>query len=227
MANEHQAALIRSLKNPAEGADGARISIRNRSNETIGFLRPITRHLALNDETVGLLCRWRERNKSFFLSQYENSSGRTRQWLNDVLLPDDARILFLVETESGEPLGTSGVSSVTETDAELGNVLRGRRGGPSQLFFFGEIALLSWCFWMLAINRMYLNVFCHNSRALDFYGSIGFSRACVRALTKHESEAGTEYRVDSTKLPGPGEVCLMTMDMSADDFRRRYPWMIT
>lgn len=225
MQNEHQATLIRSWKNLGGGVPQFRIGVHNQRGETIGFLEPVTRDLALDDRVAGLLCRWRERHKQSFLSQSRNSPERTRQWLKDVLMPDDGRILFLIGTELGVPLGTSGVEKITDVDGELGNVLRGEPGGHAQLFFFAEVALLNWCFTMLAVNRVYLNVFSHNTRAVRFYGSVGFSRAFVQALAKHKDERGALYEVDLSRHPAPGELSLLTMDMTRDYFLSRYPWV--
>ncbi len=226
MPTERQTKLIRSWKGLSGEEASDRISAGDEQGKPIGYLAPITKHNADDERIACLLSLWRERHKQFFLSQVSFSPKGTRQWLTDIVLPDDARLLFIAHAGSGVPVGTAGVANITEEDGELANVLRGEPGGHPRLFRFASIALLDWCFNTLFLERMYLKVFSDNARAIHLYDSIGFTRTSLQALIKRKSDEGIVYDVDSSRQPAIGDVGLLTMSITKSQLVARYPWLV-
>lgn len=82
------------------------------------------------------------------------------------------RILFCISLDN-DIVGHIGLSNITETLAELDNVIRGAagyRGMMTEILDF----LLEWANKKLGVSRVFLRVVADNSRAIEFYKRAGF-----------------------------------------------------
>jgi RimJ/RimL family protein N-acetyltransferase len=229
---ERQRKVIRALKGldaPADSAPTPRapIPISKDGVGRIGSLAPLDRSLAGDEEVVEAITRWRRRFGRFFFTQFEATEERTRSWLERVVLPDDARILFLIKDDSGAPVGHLGVCHITRASAELDNYIRGRRGGDPKLMLFAGLSLIGWAYAALGVRHVTARVYADNHRTLALYDETGcFERGPVapRPTTPNGSNDARPHETHTTRDAdnAPG-IVKMTLDTRR--FLSLYPWM--
>ena len=166
-----------------EGASGA-----------IGQLVPIGPWILQDPETIAEIAQWRQFAMKMFLVQFKSSPERTTQYLKRLSIDDPARLLFMIEDSDGTFVGHLGVSNVTHQDAELDNLMRGRRGGPPELALEAERAILNWAFSDLAVERVYGRVISYNFLAINIHNQFGFHTTERLPLVREEVEGQTVFR---------------------------------
>jgi len=199
------------------------IEVRNMQDDLIGWLTPVTSALANDETVVAGLTKWRRMFMRHFLTQFSANEARTRNWLRNVVLADDTRLLFLIYTDDRVMIGNFGVCNISSGSAELDNLIRGEKGGDAQLIYFAELSLMDWLYSTCLVSEIYLHVFSNNSRTLALHSSVGFVMHAAHALTRHENGGEIHYRVCDPIAPGSGEsVHLVEMHMPCETFYRRH-----
>jgi len=174
------------------------IPIMDAQGNRIGCLSPLTVS-SLGDKTlIEAMTRWRNHSARFFLTQFDATPERTRQWLENTVLSDPSRLLFTINSAS-KLIGHYGFKDLSSMSAEVDSLLRGESGGHPQLIYFAEIALVGWLFSTFEINNLYGYVLAENWQALELHARVGFENAELIPLTKETSVAETIYRLG---LPG-------------------------
>lgn len=227
MIYDHQRKLIRLLKGIEEGSSAKEIPIIDDKKVIIGFLKPIDIRLSNDEDIISSLTRWRQKYMRYFLTQFEATNGRTRIWLNNVVIKDDTRILFLIMDETDKAIGNFGICNIDSKSAELDNLIRGEKGGCPKLVLFSEISLISWIYNNLDINDLYLHVFSNNFRTIQLHESVGFRRADIFKLKKNEISDEVKYTKDCSSKPDGEEHGYMRMVLDRDEFYSRHLWMGT
>ena len=171
-ATEDTACRVPDLAAIIRGDEPLAIPVRNRG-KVIATLRPLTRAALADAALLEKLARWRNEHREWFLSQFEAKAADTRQWLEQTVLTDDTRLIFLIEVE-GREAGTIGFLHLTPTSAELERLILGERGGPPALILASEAALLRWLFTSFRIARVEAIVLAGNFTALQLHRSLGF-----------------------------------------------------
>lgn len=225
MINEYQRKVIRSLKNLEQGDFDKEIPIISDKKVIIGFLKPIDAKLSDNEEVTASLTRWRQMFMRYFLTQFEAMNERTKSWLNNVVIKDDSRLLFLITDETNRSIGNFGICNITSDGAELDNLIRGERGGHPKIIFFSEVSLINWMYKTLGVNSIYLHVFSNNSRTILLHESVGFIRGDIYKLIKKEHKGKINYKIDLHSKPIWNEFGLMKMTLDKDKFLSQYPWL--
>lgn len=152
-----------------------RINIFNDNYEKIGYLKPITKSILLNDFIIKKLTKWRNNAMQFFMTQFNATFERTKNWLNKTVLSDNTRLLFIIYDSTGKAIGNLGFTKLNEYSAELENLLRGEHGGGSKLIYYTEVAIIKWMFSCLKIKEITGNIFLDNEIPLSIHKKIGFS----------------------------------------------------
>lgn len=152
-----------------------RINIVNDNYEKIGYLKPITKSILLNDFIIKKLTKWRNNAMQFFMTQFNATFERTKNWLNKTVLSDNTRLLFIIYDSTGKAIGNLGFTKLNEYSAELDNLLRGEHGGGSKLIYYTEVAIIKWMFSCLKIKEITGNIFLDNEILLSIHKKIGFS----------------------------------------------------
>ena len=229
---EQQRKIVRALKGLDGPADSARkphapIPVSKDGVGRIGSLTPLDRALARDEEVVDAITRWRRRFGRFFFTQFEATNERTRAWLERVVLPDDARILFLIRDDSGAPVGHLGVCRITGASAELDNYIRGRRGGDPKLMLFAGLSLIGWVYAALGVGRVTARVYADNHRTLALYDETGcFERGpvTIRPDSPNGSNGARPHETHDTRSADHAHgIIKMTLDTRR--FLSLYPWM--
>ena len=162
-------------------------------NDVAGSLHPVDATIPDNLPIVEKMCRWRSVARTSFLTVFEPSVDKTRSYLTDLVLVDPTRILFLAAGQSGDLVGNIGLCNITETSAEIDNVLRGEASPSPKFMKRVHSALTDWARRALGVQNFYLNVLSSNPGAIKFYAEIGYEEVSLVPLRKEVFEGG--YRL--------------------------------
>jgi RimJ/RimL family protein N-acetyltransferase len=129
-----------------------------------------------NTNYAPLIKRWREENPEGFANRFEGTIEKTENWINNVLLPRKDRILFMVLTLDGTPVGHLGYSSFDfeVQSAEIDNVVRGQKQARKGIMSMAMKTVLAWGKSRLLLNDIFLRVLSDNPHAVTFYERLGF-----------------------------------------------------
>lgn len=176
------------------------IEITDSQNNYLGHLEPITLSILKNTEIITKLTEWRNRAKQYFLTQFNANPKRTKRWLEEVVLKDNSRLLFLIYSPI-KLIGNYGFKGLTVASVEIDNLIRGESGGHPRLIYYTEIALVKWLFTTFQVKRIYGFVLAGNFIVLNLHKSVGFRLTELVPLRKKEFQE--EIRLDMGK---PGDL---------------------
>ena len=166
------------------------------NEEIIGFLKPVTFfYKKVHSEYIHYICKWRTENPIGFTNVFENNHNKTENWFDNVLLPREDRILFVIHSLKDEPLGHIGLSTFNFDDksCEIDNVVRGIKDGHQGIMSCATSSLITWSKECLKINDVYLRVLSDNIHAVQFYEKNNFVKQHDIPLYKQESEDIIEW----------------------------------
>ncbi|MFM7136930.1 MAG: N-acetyltransferase [Planctomycetota bacterium] len=175
---EHKQELVRAAR-------PLRLPIFDRGGDQVGALRLLDAALVAEPAVVAALTEWRGRYMRFFLTHFTPSERRTREWLLNVVLPADDRLLFLIETEPDCFVGNFGLAAIAPGSAELDNLLRGRRGGGPDFIHLAECAMLRALFADASRATATLRVFSTNATTIRLHTGVGFEKTASDPLFIH------------------------------------------
>jgi RimJ/RimL family protein N-acetyltransferase len=141
------------------------------------YLRPITEdYRTALPGCVELLSKWRIENPSISTGSFEVTTERTEKWLDNHVINKPDRILFLIMSLDGQPLGHIGFASFgfEEKGCEVDAVLRGVKDVYPGLMTHALAALILWGLEELRLEKITLKVFSDNKSAIGFYERFGF-----------------------------------------------------
>lgn len=150
------------------------LPIRDKQDEVIGILIPVGSWILGDPDTIAAIAEWRERAMRMFLTQFQSTIERTTHYLRNLSIGQTSRILFMIQDTEGSFVGHVGLADVTETQAELDNLMRGKSGGPPDLMLAAEYEILKWGFGVLGLESIHLRILSYNFFAMDIHKSLGF-----------------------------------------------------
>jgi len=159
--------------------------------QRVGRLIPVGIWVLQHVELVRLFSDWRSSAMEMFFSRFEASPSSSLRYLRDYSISDPNRILFVVQNR-GHCVGHIGLANVSEHDAEIDNVIRGRKTIPRNLMALAQKTLVTWAFEELELDRLWLRVISNNQRAKALYSSIGFTLTERRPLRTIRTTSGVE-----------------------------------
>jgi RimJ/RimL family protein N-acetyltransferase len=200
------AAVIRDCRAFVSGAAPLSIPV-TLGGAVIASLEPIT--IARQDDAhlIAQLTEWRNAARAAFFTQFEATPERTREWLARQVLTDPARLLFTVDDAEG-PLGTIGFMRLSQTSAELDNLIRGVRRGPPALMRAAETALARWLFDTFGLVQLEAAVLAGNFAAMQLHQSLGFEIVRRIPLVRTERDGEIAF-VESGGLDDNGPAKLL------------------
>lgn len=196
-------------------------AILTKDGSPIGELVPLTAEL-IDDTLCETLYQWRSLHASLFLSQFENSPARVRDWLTTTIMPDLTRQPFLIFTADGSLTGINGVCAVEKNSAELDTMMRGRSGGHLELMSASQMALIDWTFRILGVGSVYGRVLSRNFLVRRFHKSFGLIEENSAPLVKHATEDGYTFELAPNVAPENADETLITIRLDREAFYRRY-----
>ena len=174
------------------------------------LLRPVATASAVIDaQDVQSLTKWRNRFVSSFLTEFESTEDRTRQWLANTVGPDDTRILFMVDDPEGRTIGYMGLAFIdwTALSGEADAIVRGG-DAPKGIMTAALRTLLCWATGQLGLRQLSVRVRSDNT-ALSFYRKFGFEEV-KRVPLRRSDHAGMVQWVEDVSFP-LGEPSLVHM----------------
>lgn len=156
------------------------IPIYNPENRLYAYLVPIIAdYKVVNPNYVSLLSQWRRENPTISTGTFEITDTRTENWLDKFVIGKDDRLIFMIKTLDGQPVGHIGYSSFNyeEQSGEIDSVLRGVKNKYPGIMTDALHSLLYWGLTVTKIAAIKLHVFSDNEPALKFYTRCGFSVA--------------------------------------------------
>jgi RimJ/RimL family protein N-acetyltransferase len=153
----------------------------------LAYLRVISISSYDSKEDIALLAKWRYTHEKWFPSQFKVTVDGTKKWLKEKLFEEEFRILFMIETPSGKPIGHLGLFrfDFSEQACEVDNVVRGEKDIPG-IMTHAIRTLMEWAREYLDVTKFHLQVFSDNTRAIDLYKRCGFTK--VRQVPLRETK---------------------------------------
>ena len=125
-----------------------------------------------------LVWRNKKENTKWFFNQDEITNEKQEEWYN-LYLEDKSDNMFIIETKDGIPIGTIGIKNIDKQNkqAELGRMLIGEKEYLDKGYAVEATkTLVKYCFEKMNLNRIYLEVFEHNVKAINMYKKVGFKK---------------------------------------------------
>lgn len=205
--------IIAALKRPADPAALPRIPVRDDAGREVAALRPVPAELS--GEAAGdapLMAEWRNRHRESFFTWVTSTEASTRAWLASAYAPDDLNLIFMLETPDKKPFGHLALSGFSGDgrECEFGRVLRGNGLGPKGGVMWAAKTLLAWAVSELGVERVFLEVFSDNGKAIDLYRRLGFREAGLRPV--RQSVEGDVIRWVPAEATQPAEARILKME---------------
>ncbi|WP_198266385.1 GNAT family N-acetyltransferase [sulfur-oxidizing endosymbiont of Gigantopelta aegis] len=162
------------IKKISMGDEVLEIIIYDDQANEIGLLRALNKKDLFNETMIKKITDWRNSNKEFFLTQFNATSERTRQWLENTVLSSATQMMFLIYSE-GTLLGHYGFKELSNESVLLDNAMRGERGGHPKLIEYAALALIKWLFEMFEVNEIYGYIIAKNPMAIKLNRALGFT----------------------------------------------------
>lgn len=209
--------FVRRLKENEDPAKTLELPVIRPDGIRVGTLRLIDSVRSSAPDLVVNLTKWRNASMRFFLSQFVATEERTQQWLNNVVIPAEDRILFELLDDTGRAVGHAGVCNFSMHACELDNFIRGEQGGDPNLFLAAERAMLHWVFCDIGVDIVTLCIFSNNWIPINNHISIGFTVTDKRSMSRVEKDGVVQHLVDSQEGQ-PTKYSYLKMSLSKNDF---------
>jgi hypothetical protein len=117
------------------------------------------------------------------------------------------------------------LSRLGQDPVEIGNVLRGERGGHPTLMLWAQATLIAWAFRRLCVQEVRLEVFSHNRRAIQLYTTLGFCE--LRTTPLREQVTGGVKRFVKDPDCTPSQCAALDMVLTQAVFREKFPELLS
>lgn len=187
--------MIRSLAALKEIADERELSASGLPLTGGGSLVPVCRVHQRDQALIGLLAAWRERNMDVYPTQFAVTLEGTATWLRQRVLDVPDRIMFIVTSPDGRPVGHAGVADALSDGASVrvDNVIRGADDAPPGIMRGAVAMLLAWVQRTLAPERIWIKVFSDNEIAIRFFRRLGFTDSGLIPLRRVEHDGRVSF----------------------------------
>lgn len=184
---------IKALKKACfDSATDAAVPITNSEGMIVGNLVPIGSWALDDPDLIQSFFRWRKMFMRFFRAQFQASQESTKNYLRNFSILQDDRLLFAIYVDN-DLFGHIGLSNVSEECAELDNVIRGVSGGPDDLLYYAERALLNWAFNTVGVRTVSAQVLSNNFLAMNLHERFGFEVTESLPLVQRRHEKCITY----------------------------------
>lgn len=179
---------IRQLKEIIPGPyNQFRLEFRLSNGKTLGSFSPVTIKTISDETIIKKLTDWREIHKKCFFTQFDSTTARTKKWLQEIIVPDDSKILFIIHDADGIPIGNYGLRNITESSAELDNLLIGDSKKHGPLILAAMKSFINWAFSEFHFQYLTAAIFSQNDPVIFLHKKMGFlitNRIPVRKIER-------------------------------------------
>ena len=148
----------------------------------IGYLTPLSSIHVGDRRLAKRLAKWRDANQFAYPTRFSVSTEGTLHWLENAVVNNRQRLLFLVLDTQLYPVGHLGLAYQFDGSLEVDNVLRGESQEPG-LMSMAMNALESWAVHELDTQFLTLRVLKSNEHAVSFYQKLGYTQSESTPLT--------------------------------------------
>ena len=141
--------------------------------EHIGYLSPINED-DLSDEFCFKYWEWREVNSIFFLTRFENSPDRVKNWFLNKIIKDKKRKSYTVKDINGTLIGVCGFKNLKVDKVELDTMMRGQSSGHPEIMISAQRALIWYLFSQVGVKSIGGKVLSKNLVVRIFHKRFGF-----------------------------------------------------
>ncbi len=172
--------------------------------ETVALLKPVTAAVLESPEEIGYLTQWRQENQSGFPEKFTVTRDGTKRWAEKALLAAADRMLFWLQSPTGEYAGHLGLFrfAYDTRQCEVDSIVRGRRDMLPGVMTPALHALMDWAFMKLDVAEIYLKVLSENERAIRLYDRTGYARVRTIPLYEKELADGSLRWTEDAAAPG-------------------------
>ena len=186
---------LNTMKSESFGeAKKSALDVLDEANNKIAKLVPIGNWALQDDELLNSFANWRKTFMRFFLTQFTTSKESTQGYLKNLSIGQSNRIFFAIYVNE-ILIGHIGLSNITESKAEIDNIIRGVSGGHKDLMYFSEKTLLNWAFATLKVNTIDAQVMSKNFMALSLHERFGFKLKERNFLKKVVRESSISFEI--------------------------------
>lgn len=156
------------------------LPILDGASQVVGYLTPLNALSPADERLVQLLWEWRITHDYAYPTRAPITPESTREWLQNSVIANESRLLFLVRDRHLHALGHLGLL-ISGTDIEIDNVLRGAPRVLGVMSMAME-TLQRWALTELDAQELKLRVLGSNTHAYDFYTRLGYSEVEREAM---------------------------------------------
>lgn len=180
--------FVHNLKR-GSSEDQYKIPIVDAKNNIRGYLTPITDKSLDETQVILKLTEWRRDNSQFFQTRFNPTPERTKNWLKNVVLPNDKVIFFLVYYND-ELVGHYGFKDIMEGVASADNLLIGETKIRGPLSLLTMKTMLLWGFSKLKLIEIAGTVLRSNQASLLIHKRLHFREIRSVPLVAKTSDNG-------------------------------------
>ena len=191
----------------------------------LGKLVPVGKWILNELETIELIRTWRQKTMRMFLTQFESTFDGTYSYLDNLVIGQEARILFMLYDGEDRMIGHIGMAYVNGETGELDNLMRGIEGGDPRLVYFSELALLDWCFKDLGIKQCDVRVLSYNWQVITLHEEVGYVFVDNEPLKKYEKN-GVIFHDVVNLLESNVKYGSTKLVLTKSDFYKKNDWLL-
>ncbi len=151
-------------------------------------LVPIGEWILTDTSLIQNFSTWRAHNRKMFFAQFPESFDSMQQYLTKYTVQNPAFLLFLIESNGGDPLGHVGLKLINAESAEIDSVMKSPSSKTRSLMDSCLKTLIDFAADSLELMGLQLEVISYNTRAIDLYSQNGFSEIHRSPLHRIQSE---------------------------------------
>ena len=153
-----------------------------------------------SDETVSLLYNLRKKYRKMFATDFEMTEDKTRNWINNLILGNPERILFIIYFDNIKIgcIGNGGYDKKNNS-SRLDNMMKDPLCNLSGAMTIVEKVYLKWMFDDLKLSKITGFLFSDNSRMINIHIKCGWITVDVVPIKKIFTEEETRWEEITTK----------------------------
>ena len=147
-----------------------------------------------SDETVSLLYNLRKKYRKMFATDFEMTEDKTRNWINNLILGNPERILFIIYFD-GKKIGCIGNGGYDKKNnsSRLDNMMKDPLYDLPGVMTIVEKVYLKWMFDDLRLSKITGFLFSDNSRMIKIHKKCGWINVDVVPIKKNFTGEETRW----------------------------------
>ena len=152
------------------------LELRGEDGEVIGFSLPVGNYFKNQKRLLEKLVEWREQFQHVYPTRFKVTTEGTTNWLNNAVIDNEDRLLFLITNSLGEYIGNVGLLKIANNKFELDNLIKDPNSDKSETrtIIAAITAMENFAYQELGIEEIELRTLGSNVIAQKFFTKIGY-----------------------------------------------------